>query len=318
MNEARPKVVVTGASGLLGRATMRLLSRDHCVTGIDLRPDAPEVLACDIRDTDRLAALFRGADSVLHLAGQDSAEGVPSERFFDLNSFGTWSVCEAAERAGVGRMVYCSSASVYGLDHTNPGLSPERLPVDEDHPTSPSQPYALSKRAAEEAMAALARRQPQMSVLTLRLSAVICADDITDLRRDLGETRASWKTESLDAPKTGRNDYWVPLFRSYIELTDAATAFAAALKANMPGYQVFNICADDTLIPEPTLGFVQRVLGALPRIHNPRRYQSNPRAAVFSNAKARRDLSWVPQQCWRDMTRAADWPPAEKSGDSNV
>lgn len=318
MSETRPKVVVTGASGLLGRVTMRLLSEDHCVTGIDLRPDAPDVLACDIRDTDRLEAFFRGADSVLHLAGQDSAEGVSSERFFDLNTFGTWSVCEAAERAGVRRMVYCSSASVYGLDHTNPGLCPERLPVDEDHPTNPSQPYALSKRAAEEAVEALARRQPQMSVLTLRLSAVITADDIPDLRRDLGETPATWETESLGAQKSRRNDYWVPLFRSYIELTDAASAFAAALKADMPGHHVFNICADDTLIPEPTLGFVERVLGELPSIQNAQRYQANPRAAVFSNAKARRDLGWAPQQCWRDMTRAADWPPLEEPGDGNV
>ncbi|MGB3313598.1 MAG: NAD(P)-dependent oxidoreductase [Albidovulum sp.] len=307
------RVVITGANGLLGRSAMSVLAMDHQVRGVDLAPVENLVDACDIRDTERLEVLFRDADSVLHLAGQDSADDISETRFFDLNTFGTWSVCEAASRAGVKRLVYCSSASVYGLDHTNPGLAPQALPVTEDHPTFPSQPYALSKRAAEEAVSALSRSRPKMVVSTLRLSAVICDSDIASLRRDLGETPMTWKKpfKASDSMPEGRNDYWVPLYRSYITTLDAATAFAAALAMDRPGYHLFNICADDTLTPEPTLAFVTRTLGSLPPVEDAQRYRDNPRSAVFSNAKAARDLGWAPIRTWRQMTMKASWPLAE-------
>lgn len=155
------KVVVTGGLGFIGAHLVQsLLSSRVDVTVLDnldttaLRSEPPAgvpVVSVDIRDLDRLEGVLGGTDLVFHLAGNSSGtRSVTAPRFdFETNAVGTFNVVSAAVSAGVRRVVYVSSASVYG--------TPQRFPIDEDHPTRPFVPYGASKLAAEVTALALSK-----------------------------------------------------------------------------------------------------------------------------------------------------------------
>jgi UDP-glucose 4-epimerase len=139
-------IVVTGGSGFIGTHLCRhLIDAGHSVKIIDIVP--PKVRTTfakiDVQDTDKVSKAIKGADAVVHLAALvDVATSIKDPYSdFSTNVGGTLSVLEAARKAGVHKVVYASSAAVYG--------EPVKLPISEDHPTVPLSPYGASKLAAE-------------------------------------------------------------------------------------------------------------------------------------------------------------------------
>jgi nucleoside-diphosphate-sugar epimerase len=135
--------------GLLGTYVAAALEAgDVDVVGLDTKPlQATRAhVVVSILDLDALRCAFDGADVVVHLAAAANIGAGPPERIIDLNAKGSWCVLEAALAAGVRRVVMCSTDSVMGntvwRDHI---WLPERLPVGEDHPLHPADPYGLSK-----------------------------------------------------------------------------------------------------------------------------------------------------------------------------
>lgn len=102
-----------------------------------------EFIQGDIRDDRVVRCAIRGADLVFHLAAVSSVPRSVEEPVLthDVNATGTLGLLEAARRAGVRRLVYSSSAAVYG--------TPAALPLTEDSPTRPESPYAVGKLAGE-------------------------------------------------------------------------------------------------------------------------------------------------------------------------
>jgi len=162
---ASGRVLITGCAGFIGsHLAQALLRRGDEVVGLDNfdpyypRPDKERNLALvrevgdlafaegDIRDADLLARVMaeHRPTAVAHiaaLAGVRPSVQTP-DRYMDVNVTGTARVLEAARQAGVGRVVFASSSSVYGGDN--------EVPFSEDQPTtSPLSPYAASKIAAE-------------------------------------------------------------------------------------------------------------------------------------------------------------------------
>jgi UDP-glucose 4-epimerase len=149
--------LVTGGAGFIGsHLTVRLLAEGHGVrvfdnfsTGSprnvpDVTGSRLDVVHGDVRD---LPALERAAAGVTAIFHQAAMRSVPRSVLDPLganenNVTGTLQVFEAARRAGVRRVVYASSSSVYG-DRPD-------LPKQEDHPLSPVSPYAVSKAAGEQ------------------------------------------------------------------------------------------------------------------------------------------------------------------------
>ncbi|WP_027345706.1 NAD-dependent epimerase/dehydratase family protein [Hamadaea tsunoensis] len=142
-------IVLTGAAGMLGTALLDREWPGFTWTGVDLRPPrhahdnaqdgAQDFVTADVRDTDRLAKVFAGADVVVH-----AAAALPSHRSAEIRSVdvdGTRSVVEAVRRAGVPRLVHISSTAVYGL--------PRYCPTPEDYPRVPVDAYSGAKVAAE-------------------------------------------------------------------------------------------------------------------------------------------------------------------------
>lgn len=154
------KVIVTGGAGFIGSHLVERLLRDGCevhaldnfssgthrnLSAVEKHPSL-RVHTVDVSQSESLAGLFDGVDWVFHLAAL--ADIVPSiERPLDYagaNVSGTFSVLDAAARAGARRFVYAASSSCYGI--------PETYPTPETAPCRPEYPYALTKYVGEQAV----------------------------------------------------------------------------------------------------------------------------------------------------------------------
>lgn len=287
------RIALTGGRGRLGRYVAAELRQRHEVRTVDRAPsDAAESAPhppIDVLDLAALRAAFQGHEVVVHLAGIDQSLASAEADVFETNVQGTWNAFEAAERAGVRRVVLCSSTSALGLDHTNLHLPPLYLPVDEAHPTRPSSTYGMSKLIGEEIAAAFSRRR-KLEVLMLRPSYV-AFPEMLDFMSGATGTQADREAEP------------VPLLRAYVDPEDAARAFARAAECDYPGTETFLIAAADTFADELTLDHLRRVYGALPAIRRPELYEKNPRASVLDTEKARRILGWQPTTTWPQLSR---------------
>lgn len=157
-------IVVTGASGYLGRAVAaELVTAGHEVRTLQRRPsgvDGVMDVLGSITDPDVVVHAVAGAEGVIHLAAKVSLAGDPAE-FQVVNVEGTRTVLEAAERAGVSRFVQVSSPSVAHAGSALAGVGAE--------PASPADArgdYARTK--AESELLALARDSASMRVVAVR------------------------------------------------------------------------------------------------------------------------------------------------------
>jgi nucleoside-diphosphate-sugar epimerase len=175
-HDARTRMLVTGASGFVGGAVLRLAMRDgHACVTLSRRPIARAGVVAhlgDITDTNLLARAMDGVDVVIHAAGLAHQRGpVPDEAFTHANVEGTRQVAEAAVLASVRHLVVVSSVAVYGREKDAGGKAP-----DESAPLRPDTPYGLSKRDAERAARAVADRAG-LALTLLRPATVIGPGD---------------------------------------------------------------------------------------------------------------------------------------------
>lgn len=249
------KIVVTGGSGRLGQLTLKeLAEHDHEALSLDKVSPAENLCrsaVVDLLQAQDLAAAFEGADGVIHLARQRFAytsDGFdPVSRIWktpdvlgDAATYSTnvtisYNVLAAAFSAGVKKLVIGSSLTIYGFYYPSRLEPPGYLPVDEDHPLTPHDPYSLSKLVGERACDAFAQKS-DMQIASLRFAG-ICTDlSHNNLR------------ERCNNPLRWAGPLW-----SYIDVRDAASACRLALEANFSGHEAFNICAPQTLMNTPTV-----------------------------------------------------------------
>ena len=152
---ASMKILITGGAGFIGSHTAELcIKKGHQVTILDdfstgrksnlsTVADGLEVVELDIRDTAAMTAVCEGAETILHLAAISSVEKSVREPLLThaVNTYGFLSVMEAARENKVRRVVFASSAAVYGDE-------PE-LPKTESSPIRPLSPYAWHKLTGE-------------------------------------------------------------------------------------------------------------------------------------------------------------------------
>ena len=147
------KVLVTGTGGQLGSYTAAELKGRCEVHGFDARPsrgDIPRHVG-DITDPAAMAEACKGIDALLHIAARPNIWSGTGDEIVRVNTMGVWTVLNAAEAAGVRRVVLCSSDSVVGFTVMSGGLKPpDYLPIDAAHPLRPTDPYAVSKLLGEQ------------------------------------------------------------------------------------------------------------------------------------------------------------------------
>ena len=179
------RVLVTGATGMLGRGTAAaLLARGADVTVLQRRPSglACRELLADVADTGTVRRAAAGQDAVVHLAAKVDVVG-PWSEFAHANVDGTRSVVAACRAAGVGRLVHVSTPSVAHAGRPLVGVGAE--PAD---PVRARGHYARSKAVAERA--ALAADSPGLAVLCVRPHLVWGPGDTQLVQRIVSRARA--------------------------------------------------------------------------------------------------------------------------------
>jgi UDP-glucose 4-epimerase len=148
----RKRVLITGGMGQVGSyicdalagTRSRVTILDNFSSGASYQSPSAEVVRGDIRDRAVVDKLVKEADYVIHCAAQVSVARSVGDPTFDAenNIMGTLSVLEAARESKIKRLVYFSSAAIYG--------DPVQIPVDERHPLNPMSPYGVSKLSGEK------------------------------------------------------------------------------------------------------------------------------------------------------------------------
>jgi nucleoside-diphosphate-sugar epimerase len=152
-------IVVTGGSGLAGRAVVRdLVEHGYDVTSIDMAPQPPgqgvRFSRADLTDYGQAIAALSAIDErvskvtgIVHLAAIPAPGLAPNHVIFETNMVSTYNVFEAARVLGIRNVVWASSETVLGIPFDTP---PPYVPVDEEYRGRPETAYSLSKFLSEE------------------------------------------------------------------------------------------------------------------------------------------------------------------------
>jgi UDP-glucose 4-epimerase len=284
------RVLVTGARGKVGRATVAALtSAGHDVRATDLsppvfeRPDPgePEYVQADLTDAGSAFAVVRGTEAVVHAAAIPEPTRNPPHIVFQNNLMATFNTIEAAIRFGISRFVNISSETVPGFFFPERPFLPDYIQVDEEHPIRPQDPYATAKYCGEVLMDAAVRRS-DIRCISIRPCWV---QHEGNYERNLGP----WVRE-LPADLS-------PNFLSYIDVYDLADATELATQSDLPGHEVFYIASPDNVGNRPLEEVVRRYYGDKIEVRKPLPRED---AGYISIEKARRMLGYDPKRSWRD------------------
>nr|WTA65093.1 NAD(P)-dependent oxidoreductase [Micromonospora sp. NBC_00855] len=284
------RVVVTGATGKLGRAVVShlrsmgvdVLAVDR-VGGRDPRDVDGEFLLVDLTDYGQVVEAFTGGadehaggvDAIVHLAAVPAPGLMSNATTFANNSAATYNVFAAARAAGIKRVVWASSETVLGLPFDTP---PPYAPVDEEYAPRPESTYSLNKALEEEMARHFCRWDPELVMVGLRFSNVMDVEDYAPF-------------PSFDAdPRLRRWNLW-----GYIDARDGAQAVERALAYDQPGADVFVIANADTVMTRSSASLMAEVYPGVEI-----RKELGEHETLLSIDKARRVLGYEPQHSWRD------------------
>ena len=249
-----PKVLVTGGAGYIGSNTAHLLARrgygvvvvDDLSRGHEHNAGRLPFHQLDIADTRAMAELLAGEriDAVIHFAGYISVgeSTKKPELYFSKNVGGTLALFEAMAQAKVKRLVFSSTAAVYG--------TPETVPILEDWPFAPVSPYGESKVMIETVLGWLDRYSGVRSI-SLRYFNACGSDPETELGEE-HDPETHLIPLALQSITSGNpitifgDDYDTPdgtCVRDYVHVADLAAAHLLAVERLMAGgpSDVFNV-----------------------------------------------------------------------------
>ena len=318
--------LVTGGAGYIGAHVVRALAHegmrpvvvDNLSSGrAGFVPEGVPFVEGDILDTGLLARVLteHGCDGVVHVAGFKYA-GVSVERplhTYAQNVTGTGSVLAAMEAAGVNRMVFSSSAAVYG--------TPDGDLVNEASPKRPESPYGESKLIGEWLINDVARAREGFQGVSLRYFNVV--GSATDQVYDASPHNLfPLVIEALLAGRTPRingDDYPTPdgtCVRDYVHVGDLAishVAAAKALDAGEPLRAAYNLGSGSGLSVRQIMDAMARVTGIdfTPEIA-PRR-PGDPARIVATGEAAAADLDWQMRYSVDEMVSSA-WSARRSAG----
>jgi UDP-glucose 4-epimerase len=308
------KILVTGGAGYIGSHTRYFLQQQgHSVIVVDNlsrgHRDAvpPDILYdFDIRDTAQLTQLLahERVDAVIHFAAfiaVGESTQVP-ELYFSDNVGGSISLFEAMLRTGVKRIVFSSTAAVYG--------TPKHVPITEDEPIAPINPYGESKVMVETILEWLDRYRELRNV-SLRYFNACGAEPAAGLGEQ-HDPETHLIPLILRAVQTGKpvtifgDDYATPdgtCIRDYIHVSDLAEAHVLAVEHLLNGGTsgAFNVGTGSGHSVKEVLAAVERVTGkTVPYTIGPRR-EGDPPSLVADSQKLQNTLGWRPKRA--DLAR---------------
>ena len=275
-------IVVTGAAGRLGRRVVDLLvDQGREVLATDQLPadDLPtEFACCDLVDGEAVVDILKDAEAVVHMGAIPGPMAEDPRVIFDNNVTSTFNVMTSAAELGLRRVVFSSSAFGMGWAHDGSAFVPMYLPLDEEHPMMPFEPYGLSKQVGEDIGRMIARNS-DTTVVSLRF---------TNVARPEIQAEFPWPAPTPEDPLT-------LVLWAYADARDVAQAHVLALDVEIEEYEAFMIAQPSSRFNELTIDLVKRNFGDRLEI----REGLNGTASVISTEKAQRLLGWRPRYDWR-------------------
>ncbi len=319
------KLLVTGGAGYIGSVVAaQLLAEGHEVTVLDdlstghedAVPDGAKLAAVSLLDPDALATtLGEGYDGVLHFAAKSLvAESVARpELYYRNNVCGTLNLLDAMRAAGVRRLVFSSTAAVYG--------EPERTPIPETDPTLPTNPYGNSKLAIDRLIADESAAHG-LAAVSLRYFNVAGASGRYG-ERHTTETHiipivlqvAAGERESVQLFGTDYPTEDGTAVRDYIHVEDLSQAHLLALDAVTPqSHAIYNLGNGAGFSVRQVIEVARGVTGhPIPVVEAPRR-AGDPAVLVASSAKIRDELGWTPSKAGLEAMVGDAWTWARTHG----
>ena len=275
-------IVVTGAAGRLGRRVVQLLAdqgREVRATDQVEADDLPaDFVRCDLGDAAAVHEVLKGAESVVHMGAIPGPSRAEPRVIFENNVAADFNVMMSAAELGLRRVVFSSSAFGMGWAHDGNAFVPRYLPLDEEHPMMPFEPYGLTKQVGED-IGRMVARSSSTTVVSLRFTNVA-----------LPEVQAEfpWPAPTPENPLT-------LVMWAYADARDVATAQVLALDAEIDEYEAFMLAQPSSRFAEPTIDIVRNNFGDRVEI----REGLEGTASVLSTDKIQRMLGWRPQHDWR-------------------
>ena len=313
------RLLVTGAAGYIGSVvTERLVEDGHAVTAVDnlqhghrdaVHPSATFV-AGDLLDREWLATIVRNGryDAVVHLAAEaliDESVRDPG-LFFRVNVTGGLNLLDAMAAAGVRRLVFSSTAAVYG--------EPDVLPIPESAPKRPVNAYGESKLAFERALPWY-RRAHGLCHVSLRYFNACGATERCGERHEPESHLIPIVLEAALGTRPAIHlfgtDYDTPdgtCIRDYVHVSDVAEAHVRCLASmDQLGAEAFNLGNGSGYSNRQIIDAVQRVTGRPITVVPAARRPGDPARLVASADRIGERLGWRPAVTDLDTMIATAW-----------
>jgi len=310
-------VLVVGGAGYIGSHAARALRRaghdvivlDNLSTGHEFLAAGFELVKADVLDAEALARVLPRVDAIMHFAAHAYVgESVTNpKKYFHNNVEGGLSLLNAALAAGVKRVIFSSTCAVYG--------EPAKVPIEENTPRQPVNPYGVSKLFFEQALEAYDRAYG-FRYASLRYFNAAGADESGEIG-ELHEPETHLIPLALSAAagagpelQVFGTDYPTPdgtCVRDYIHVNDLASAHVKALEHLAAGNASFavNLGTGTGASVQEVLAAAEAVTGKrVPRTYVPRR-AGDPPALVANPAKAQGLLGWKATRGLQDSVATA-------------
>ncbi|NYH08989.1 GDP-mannose 4,6-dehydratase [Pseudomonas moraviensis] len=296
----KKSLFITGLSGFVGQHIQSRLQGESASWQL-----LPAASAYDLTKPDSLIDLWpQLPDAVIHLAGQTFVPEAFRDpaRTFDINLLGTLNLLQALKARGFsGTFLYVSSGDVYGQ------VEEPALPITEQQPPCPRNPYAVSKLSAEflslqwglsEGWPVLVAR-PFNHIGTGQKDSFVIASAARQINRI---------KQGLQAPQLEVGD--IDVTRDFLDVGDVVSAYFALLEKGTPG-QVYNICSGH----EQSIRSLIEQMGDLAEVElqlvqDPARMRrADQRRVCGSHQRLARTTGWTPQITTQQSLRAilSDW-----------
>jgi UDP-glucose 4-epimerase len=282
----------------------------HAVVGLDIAPGTDTDVVGSVADAALIARIFadHGIEAVIHSAALHKPDIVryPAQSFVDVNVTGTLNLLEAMRRHGVERLVFSSTAAVFG--------QPIADSIDEEHPKQPVNPYGASKLMVERILADAAQAYGLRSVALRYFNAAGASRD--------GEIGESHQPETHLIPNVLRaalgtgpglkvfgDDYDTAdgtCVRDYVHVEDLAQAHELALgyMDHHAGAHAFNLGNGQGFSVRQVIEAARAVTGRAIDYEVAPRRTGDPPVLVASSRKARNELGWSP--AWTELAPIID------------
>ncbi|MDB4087635.1 UDP-glucose 4-epimerase GalE [Amylibacter sp.] len=313
------RVLVTGGAGYIGSHTcVELLEAGHEVFVIDNLCNGHEealervrsithcelqFINADIRDSDTLDVIFNNfkPEAVIHFAGLKAVgESVADPlMYYDINVCGSVSLLTAMSKAGCDKIVFSSSATVYG--------KPQYLPYDEEHPTNPVNPYGRTKLIIENIINDWTKIDTKRNGIILRYFNPVGAHETGQIGEEpigIPNNLMPYIAQVADGRRENLNifgnDYETADgtgARDYIHVVDLALAHIGALNQNkLDRFEILNIGVGKSITVFELLKEFEEISGVPIKFKYLPRREGDLAAFWADSSKAFEKMSWQPER----------------------